>query len=86
MPESIAFYCDVLGFEVVKTSQPGDEFDWALLRLDDAELMLKTAHGPQERPQAPDPSSAAAHGDTGLFFGCRDLDAAIHTSVRGVSM
>ncbi|HYL91892.1 MAG TPA: VOC family protein, partial [Alphaproteobacteria bacterium] len=32
MPTSIAFYRDVLGFEVVATSQPGKErFGWALL-------------------------------------------------------
>src|ERR1700676_139907 len=40
MPTSIAFYRDVLGFEVVTTSNPGAErFDWALLRLNGIELM-----------------------------------------------
>lgn len=44
MPTSIAFYRDVLGFEVVTTSKPGAEnFGWALLRLNGMELMLK--HG-----------------------------------------
>jgi catechol 2,3-dioxygenase-like lactoylglutathione lyase family enzyme len=42
MPTSIAFYRDVLGFEVVTTSKPGAEnFDWALLRLNGTELILK---------------------------------------------
>jgi len=41
MPLSIAFYRDVLGFEVVSTSKPrGEHFDWALLRLNGVELML----------------------------------------------
>ncbi len=28
MPTSIAFYRDVLGFEIVATSTPGKHFDW----------------------------------------------------------
>lgn len=76
MPKSIAFYRDVLGFEIITASQPGNEFDWVLLRLDDAELMLNTAYEVHERPAAPDPTRVAAHGDTALFFGCSDLDAA----------
>lgn len=38
--------------------------------------MLNTAYERHERPAAPDPARVAAHGDTALFFGCRDLDAA----------
>jgi glyoxylase I family protein len=76
MPTSVAFYRDLLGFEIVRKSRDGDEFDWALLRRDEAELMLNTAYERDERPPAPDPSRVAAHGDTGLFFGCRDVDAA----------
>ena len=38
MPTSIAFYRDVLGFEVVTTSKPGAaNFGWALLRLNGME-------------------------------------------------
>ena len=33
MPASIAFYRDSLGFEVVQTSHPGNDFTWALLEL-----------------------------------------------------
>jgi glyoxylase I family protein len=55
MPRSIAFYRDVLGFEVVSTSEPGDYFDWALLRLNEVELILNTAYERHERPAAPDP-------------------------------
>ncbi len=76
MPTSIAFYRDTLGFEVVATSQPGDDFDWALLQLGGAELMLNTAYEKHQRPPAPDPGRVAVHVDTALYFGCRDLDAA----------
>jgi hypothetical protein len=50
MPTSVAFYRDVLGFEVVKASQPGDDFDWGLLRLGDTELMLNTLYQKHDRP------------------------------------
>jgi catechol 2,3-dioxygenase-like lactoylglutathione lyase family enzyme len=43
MPASVAFYRDVIGFEVVMQSQPGEHFDWALLRMGGASLMLNTA-------------------------------------------
>jgi len=40
MPAAIAFYRDVLGFEVVGSSSPGDDVDWVLLKLEHVELML----------------------------------------------
>jgi glyoxylase I family protein len=78
MPASIAFYRDVLGFEIATTSpaRGPDDFDWALLRLDGIELMLNTAYEVDQRPAAPDAARVAAHRDTALFFGCRDLDSA----------
>jgi glyoxylase I family protein len=76
MPTSIAFYCQVLGFEVVSTSEPGPRFDWALLRLDDVELMLNTAYEGHARPPAPDPGRVAGHADTTIYFGCPDVDGA----------
>jgi catechol 2,3-dioxygenase-like lactoylglutathione lyase family enzyme len=77
MPTSIAFYRDVLGFEVVSTSTPrGEHFDWALLRLNGMELMLNTAYEQDSRPPQPDPARIAAHDDTAMFFGCPDVDAA----------
>jgi catechol 2,3-dioxygenase-like lactoylglutathione lyase family enzyme len=76
MPASIHFYRDVLGFELVTTSQPGEHFDWALLRLNGVEVMFNTAYEDGERPAAPDLARVAAHADTCLFFGCADLDAA----------
>jgi len=76
MPTSVAFYRDLLGFELVAQSQPGERFDWGLLRREAIELMLNTAYEDGERPAAPDPARVRAHRDTTLFFGCRDLDAA----------
>lgn len=86
MGASIRFYRDVLGFDVVSTSAPGDDdFGWALLRRGGAELMLNTAYDGRERPSAPDPARVAAHRDTALFFGCPDLDAAYaHLRAHGV--
>jgi glyoxylase I family protein len=80
MPRSVRFYRDMLGFEVVATSPNlggEDRFHWALLRLGDAEIMLNTAYEfDEQRPAEPDLPRTAAHGDTGLFFGCPDVDAA----------
>lgn len=85
MRASVRFYRDVLGFEVVSTSAPGDDDGWALLRRGGAELMLNTAYGDGRRPSSPDPARVAAHRDTALFFGCPDLDAAYaHLRAHGV--
>ena len=77
MPTSMRFYRDQLGFEVVGSdNNPPDTFDWVLLRLNGAELMLNTAYEAHERPAAPDPARIASHGDTAIYFGCPDVDAA----------
>jgi catechol 2,3-dioxygenase-like lactoylglutathione lyase family enzyme len=82
MPRSTAFYRDLLGFELIAQSQPGDDFDWGLLQLGNVELMLNTAYERQERPPAPDPDRIRAHGDTELYFDCADLDGA-YAYLRG---
>ena len=75
MPTSIAFYRDVLGFEVTAQAPPeGDECEWAWLRHGSAELMLNTRYEADDRPALPDPARVDAHDDTGLFIGCRDVD------------
>jgi glyoxylase I family protein len=76
MPTSVRFYRDVLGFELVSSSRPGDHFDWALLRLNGVELMLNTRYEADQRPPAPDSAHVAAHADTGLYFACPDVDKA----------
>jgi glyoxylase I family protein len=87
MPTSIRFYRDVLGFAVVETSQgEGDDFDWGLLRLNDAEVMLNTAYEQHDRPVAPDPARMSAHSDTTLYFGCPDVDGAYrHLRAHGIN-
>jgi catechol 2,3-dioxygenase-like lactoylglutathione lyase family enzyme len=87
MATSVSFYRDVLGFDVVNQSQPGDYFDWALLRLNNAELMLNTAYEREYRPAAPESARIAAHEDTALFFSCRDVDGAYsHLCAKGVDV
>lgn len=87
MPISVAFYRDVLGFTVVDQSAPGDDFDWGMLRLDDAVVMLNTAYERDDRPSAPDPTRINPHEDTGLFFGCPDVDGAFeHLRSKGVTV
>src|ERR1700690_4517308 len=74
MPAAIHFYRDLLGFELVLTSQPGEYFDWALLRLSGVELMLNTQYERERRPAAPDAVGAPWHEDTCLYFPCSDVD------------
>jgi glyoxylase I family protein len=86
MPTSVRFYRDVLGFEMVSHSPHrggGDRFHWCWLRLGGAEVMLNTAYEfDEERPVPPDPARVTAHGDTGLFIGCPDVDGA-YEELRG---
>lgn len=88
MAASLRFYRDVLGFRVAMASGEGDDAGWALLRRDGAEIMLNTAYeSNDERPPEPDPARAAAHADTTLFIGCRDVDAVYaHLLERGIEL
>ncbi len=93
MPTSLAFYRDVLGFELVQAAPPpgqtkDDDYGWVWIRRDGADLMLNTLYDPDaERPPAPDPDRVAAHDDTGLFFGCPDVDGAYeHLRSKGVAV
>ncbi len=76
MPTSLAFYCDVLGFEVHASSQPVPNCGWAWLKLNSIDLMLNTAYDDDCRPPSPDLKRVSAHDDTCLYFGCPDVDAA----------
>jgi len=87
MPTAIRFYRDVLGFQVYQSSQPGDDCNWAWLKLNGADLMLNTAYEKDRRPAAADPARVVAHDDTCLYFGCKDLDAAYqHLLAYGVNL
>ena len=80
MPRAVRFYCDHLGFQVVShspaSSGSGLDYGWCLLRREGAELLLNTADDLGERPANPDTNRVRAHADTGLFFGCPDVDQA----------
>ena len=85
--EPARFYQSKLGFEVVDRSPvlgpDPDKFHWCLLRLGSAEIMLNTAYEfDEERPAPADGARVAAHGDTGLFFGCPDVGGA-YEELRG---
>jgi len=87
MPTALRFYRDVLGFTVTAQSEPGDDCNWAGMKLHGAEVMLNTAYERDRRPAEPDPKRVASHDDTCLFFGCRDLDAAYeYLQTKGVQL
>lgn len=81
MPASLAFYRDLLGFEVVMASPEvntaeGRFSHWMMLRNGPAELMLNTQYDSNERPASPDGSRHAAHGDAYLYIGFADIEEA----------
>lgn len=76
MPASIRFYCEQIGFKLVQQSWPGDDYDWAMLALNDATIMLNTAYDKGERPPTPDIARNAGHEDITIYFGCPDVEAA----------
>ena len=86
MPTSIAFYRDVLGFQIVGSDgKPVPNNDWVALELNGAYLMLNTAYEADARPSAPDAARIAAHHDTCIYFRCPDVDGAHrHLSDKGV--
>lgn len=75
MPASLRFYRDIWGFSVVMSSDPNDETNWVLLKLNSAELMPNTAYELEHRALHPDYTRIAAHQDACLYFGCPDTDA-----------
>ncbi|MGC4055615.1 MAG: VOC family protein [Paludibaculum sp.] len=76
MPASLAFYRDVLGFEVASEVPEDGRCDWVMLKRFESELMLNTAYEADERPAEPEPTRVAAHSDTALFFDCEDVEIA----------
>jgi uncharacterized glyoxalase superfamily protein PhnB len=61
-----------------RQSQPElkDDCGWAMLRHNDAVLMLNTAYEKAGRLASADPFRVAAHSDTSVYFGCPDVDTA----------
>ena len=76
MPASIHFYCEVLGFSIVTSAEPPPTYGWTLLRLNGTELMIEPAYEKGKRPLTQDSSRNIAHRDTGLYFGCPNIDEA----------
>ena len=91
MPKSLRFYRDVLGFAVTGRSKAfsdnADDVGWCMLELGAATIMLNTAYDPDDVPEAPEAARLDGHQDTGLFFGCPDVDAAYrHLVSKGVDV
>ena len=84
MPTSLKYYRDVIGFEVIMQSSPGDECDWCCLKMDKAYLMLNTAYEKEFRPAKPDAFRVAAHDDTALYFAADPDEAYEHFRAKGV--
>lgn len=79
VPTSVAFYRDLLGFEVVHHSPPFDQakdnFGWCLMRLNGWELMLNNMYENNVRPPEPDVARVQTHSDLTLYFACPDVDS-----------
>src|SRR4051812_13365250 len=76
MARVLAFYGDILGFEVVADSGKGADSSWVWLRLNGVDLMLNDQYEPGHVPDAPPTERIRWHDDTCLYFGCPDVDAA----------
>ncbi len=78
MRTSVTFYCDILGFELVDHSPfyAEGEYHWAMLRFRDVELMLNTAYDERDRPDQPEPTRVASHGEIVFYLGCPEVDVA----------
>jgi glyoxylase I family protein len=80
MVELLVFYRGLLGFEIHQNApwfdEPYRHCNWVWLKRGPAELMLNTAYEADNRPASRDPAQTRAHGDTGFYLGCPDIDDA----------
>jgi uncharacterized glyoxalase superfamily protein PhnB len=74
MRKSVAWYRDILGFEVESTWEPEGVLHWAMLRLGGAWLMLNSKFEDAEQSAAYKP--IAKEEDVILYFSCGDADEA----------
>jgi glyoxylase I family protein len=87
MPASLAFYRNVLGFEVVSDSGGGDASSWIWLRRGDINLMLNDQYESGHVPPAPPAERTEWHGDTCLYFSCEDVDGAYESlKAKGIDL
>jgi catechol 2,3-dioxygenase-like lactoylglutathione lyase family enzyme len=77
LPASIAFYRDVLGFELIS----GDDTWWCMLKSGEVRLMLNTAYEKDQRPAVPDGARVRGHGDAELYFDTPDADE-VYAQIR----
>jgi uncharacterized glyoxalase superfamily protein PhnB len=75
MRRSVAWYCNMLGFEVLQTHEPDGHLHWAMLKLGDAVLMLNAKYEDDEQA-ASRPEHVEGHGDLTLYFDCTNVDEA----------
>lgn len=76
MRRSLAFYRDILGFEVRMDSGGGDDASWVWIARDGINLMLNDQYEPGHVPAEYPPERIKWHKDTCLYFECPDPDAA----------
>ncbi len=76
MPRALAFYRDILGFEIVSDSGNGEDSSWVWLRLNGSDLMLNDQYEPGNVPVECPAERVRWHDDTCLYFRCPDPDAA----------
>jgi catechol 2,3-dioxygenase-like lactoylglutathione lyase family enzyme len=74
MRRSVAFYCDVLGFELLEKWEPDGHLYWAKLKAGDDILMLNAEFEDELRPPA-EPTRRDGDRMT-LYFGCPSADEA----------
>lgn len=75
MALSLAFYRELLGFEIVEQAPSGEQPDWVWLRRGVIEIMLNTMFEQGFRPPEPDLVRNLGHGDCTLFLGTPDVQA-----------
>ena len=80
MIASKAFYCEVLGFELISATpqvetKEGRFSHFMRIRRGDLDLLLNTAFDSNARPAARDPARERGHGDMALYIDCDDVEA-----------
>src|SRR5579862_5526061 len=80
MHRSVAFYRDVLGFEVIDRHAPNGHFYWAMLKHGNARLMLNAKFEDEHRPAKP--PAQTGHQDVTLHINCSNADE-VYTALRG---
>jgi glyoxylase I family protein len=75
MGRSVAWYRDIVGFEVVQTHEPEGHLHWAMLKLGNAVLMLNSKYEDNEQLEMRS-THVEGHGDLTLYFDCPNVDEA----------